>query len=81
MAAPRKKWATQPPHKSLHREVHQSKPAAYRAVQTWVEWYRDGKLSPGVRQIEVWVDDGLGCGWELYETVDLAELAGMKDGA
>jgi len=76
---PRKKWATQPHLMSIHRTVHRSKPAAYRAVQDWVDEYRTGNLNPRIRQIEVLVNEGLGRGWELYETLSLAELAAVTE--
>lgn len=75
MAAPRKKWATQPPLMKVARRNHPSKPAAYRDVQEWAAEFAAGTLRQGIREIEVYVDEGLGRGWELYETINLAGLA------
>lgn len=32
----------------------------------------------GTGVVRVWVDEGAGRGWELFERVDLAEVAGTK---
>lgn len=74
MAAPRKKWATRH-HPGSPRTTHTSKPAAYRYVQQQAEHYRLGMLRGDLNRITVYVDEGLGRGWDLYETVNLAELA------
>ena len=72
MAAKRKKWAT-----SIRpglRTSHQSQAAAYRKVAFYAEQYAAGMLSGS--QVAVWVDEGAGRGWELFETVTLSDLAG-----
>ena len=74
MAAPRKKWATRH-HPAEQRRVHPSQAAAYRYVQKEAGHYRLGALRADLTRITVWVDEGLGRGWELYETVDLSEIA------
>lgn len=73
---PRRKWATS--HIGCLPKMHSSKVEAYRHVQAEAaEWAR------GVRQhsghVRVWVDEGLGTGWELYETVDLDEVAAITE--
>ncbi len=73
MAAPRKKWAT---GEGVKRDEFTSRRATYEWVQTLARSHAAG-MEP-VRHLTVWVDEGLGRGWELYETVDLADLAGMK---
>ncbi len=78
MAAPRKKWATRA-HPADGRMTWPSKPAAYRETQRLAELFATGRLRRDLRRVTVWVDEGLGRGWELYETVDLSELAGMKE--
>ncbi len=78
MAAPRKKWATRL-HPASQRVTHPSKTAAYRYVRNQAVALRAGMLRADLNRCTVWVDEGLGRGWELYETVDLAELAGMKE--
>ncbi len=72
--SPRKKWATRH-HPGETRRTHTSKPAAYRYVQEQAEHYRTGLLRSDLNRINVYVDEGLGRGWELYETVNLADLA------
>jgi len=73
MATPRKNWATQPLLMKIARENFQSKAAAYRNVQKWAAEYRDGVLNPGIRQIEIYVDERDGHGWQLYERINLAD--------
>lgn len=79
MVAPRKKWAVQPPQMSIHRSHHRSKADAYRTTQTWADEYRAGTLNARITEVQVWVDEGHG--WELYETLNLADLVEMKEGA
>jgi hypothetical protein len=74
MAAPRKKWATRL-HPADPRKTHDSKPATYRYVQQQAGHYRDGMVRADLNRITVYVDEGLGRGWELYETINLADLA------
>jgi hypothetical protein len=74
MAKPRKKWATQPPLMSIARRSHPSEAAAYRNVRAWAAEYRAGGLNPRIQAIEVLVDEQDGHGWQLYETVNLADL-------
>ncbi len=74
MAAPRKKWATRQ-HPADPRTTHPSKPAAYRYVQQQAEYFHLGMIRRDLNRINVYVDEGHGRGWELYETVDLADLA------
>lgn len=71
--ATRKKWAVQPPLMSIARTQHPSQPAAYRKVQEWAVEFRAGVLNPRVREIEVYVDERDGAGWQLYERVNLAD--------
>lgn len=73
MARPRKLWATQPPLMKIARLTHPSRVAAYRNVQNWATLFRAGELSSRVTEIEVWVDDQDGRGWQLFERVNLAD--------
>lgn len=79
MAKPRKKWATQPPLMSIARDHHRSEAAAYRQVRAWAAEYRAGGLNPRIQAIEVLVDERDGRGWQLYETVNLADLAADEE--
>jgi hypothetical protein len=74
MAAPRKKWATRH-HPGEKRRTHISQVATYRYVQQQAEAYHVGMIRRDLNRINVYVDEGLGRGWELYETVNLADLA------
>jgi hypothetical protein len=78
--AARKKWSTTTVP-TVPRKTHPSQPAAYRQVQELAALYAKGSLRPDLRRVQVWVDEGDGQGWRLHETLDLAELAHMQDGA
>lgn len=78
---PRKQWATSLTERRAGWKTQPSKVAAYnwtRTVALDVSVAAPGQKLP--TQIFVWVDEGLGRGWEPYDTLDLAELAAMKDG-
>jgi hypothetical protein len=78
-AKPRKLWATS--FRGVpDKRRHESKAVAYRYVQNATTNYAAG-VRYRTTHVNVWVDERGGRGWELYETVDLAELAGMKEGA
>ncbi len=74
MAANHKRWATRH-HPGERRKTHTSKVAAYRFVQQQAEYYHDGIIRRDLNRITVYVDEGRGRGWELYESVNLADLA------
>lgn len=74
MNKPRKKWATRH-HPGASRRSHGSQVATYRHIQSLAEEYRLGMIRADLNRVSVWVDEGLGRGWELYETVNLADLA------
>lgn len=74
MAATYKKWATRH-HPGERRKTHTSKVAVYRFVQQQAEAYHVGMIRRDLNRINVYVNEGRGRGWELYETVDLADLA------
>lgn len=67
----RKKWATSfPDVPGDQRQRHPSKPAVYR----WLK--NEAALVGGSRgpHVTIWVDEGLGAGWELFERIDLREV-------
>jgi hypothetical protein len=73
MAAPRKKWSTTwVPVGARH--PHGSKAGAYRYVQARAAEFHAGMLRPDATRVIVWVDEGLGRGWQKYETLELADL-------
>lgn len=73
MPKPRRQWAVQPPLMRIARTQHRSKPAAYRQVHEWAKEFRAGTLNPAITQIEVYVDEQNGDGWQLHERVELAD--------
>ena len=78
MAAPRKKWATRL-HPAEKRKTHTSQTAAYRHIRDLAALYANGSLRADLNRVSVWVDEGHGRGWELYETVNLADLASKEN--
>lgn len=71
MSAPRKQWATNYPNAPTSSKRHKSKLAAYEYVQRQVRLRKDGVLRQ--QHMEVFMDEGFG--WQLFERVDLDELA------
>jgi hypothetical protein len=61
------------------RDEFPSMKQAYEFVQALTFSYAAGQIENP--RLTVWVDEGDGQGWRLYETLDLAELAHMRDGA
>jgi hypothetical protein len=74
MAIPRKKWATSGSYPAAPRTSHSSRLAAYRDVEKLAAEFRGGGLRKDLTHVTVWVDEGLGRGWESYERIALADL-------
>jgi hypothetical protein len=68
MARPRKKWRLTYPGGHVE-DRFTSKRATYEFLQSLAR----GGTTGAVR---VWVDEGAGRGWDLYERVNLAEIGG-----
>lgn len=80
--SPRKKWATSITERRAGWKTHLSKAAAYRWTQMVA--FDVSVAAPGQHlptRIHVWVDEGLGQGWELYESLNLADLTPSTGGA
>ncbi len=75
--SPRKKWATRL-NPADQRKTHPSEAAVWRYVNAVADQYRSGLLRRDLSRLTVWVDEGLGRGWELYETVNLADWAASR---
>ncbi|WP_027930735.1 hypothetical protein [Amycolatopsis thermoflava] len=73
MSAKRKLWATRYSGFSNPMKRHESKAAVYRYVQNEVANWLCGALRS--KRLAVYVDNREGLGWQLYEWVDLDELA------
>jgi hypothetical protein len=69
----RKLWATRFPYVPTDMKKHESKPAAYRYVTREVDLWRRGALRS--KDVVVYVDEQDGRGWQVFERIDLAELA------
>ncbi len=80
MAATIKKWATRH-HPGERRKSHTSEVAAYRFVRQQADLYHEGMIRRDLNRINVYVDEGRGRGWELHETVNLADLAPKENPA
>ncbi len=80
MAALRKRWATQLVGGTAMRR-HESKAEAYRYARNDAANYDAGAYRD-IDTVKVWVDERDGNGWQLYESVSLADLpATNEDGA
>lgn len=73
MASKRKLWATQFHLIGTPKRRHESKAEAYRYVENDVRYWLAGALRS--QHLTVFVDERDGQGWQVYERVDLAELA------
>jgi hypothetical protein len=78
MASKRKLWATQFHLIGTPKRSHESKAAAYRSVENEVRNWLAGALRS--QHLTVFVDEREGQDWQVYERIDLAELAAC-DGA
>lgn len=76
MAKPRKKWAVQLSVPSAELQRHTSEANAYAHVGAIAKGFAAGDFSKDVRKVNVFVDEGRG--WELFDRVDLRELAEMQ---
>lgn len=70
--ATRKKWSTTWSNPALGRSAHRSEKAAYAWISEQATALREGRALRSTI-VNVWVDEGLGRGWERYERVDLRE--------
>lgn len=77
MASKRKLWATQFHLIGTLKQRHESKPAAYRQVENDVRNWLAGVLRS--QHLTVFVDERDGQGWQVYERIDLAELAACAE--
>lgn len=68
---PRKKWAFRVNDEESMHEGFGSETAVYDAVRAEAENWASGR-------IRVYVDEREGFGWQLYELLDLAELAASR---
>jgi hypothetical protein len=75
----RKLWSTRFDRIPVEHQRHESKAAAYRYVENEVRNWLCGALRS--QHLSVYVDERDGRGWQLYEKVDLAELAKRDGGA
>lgn len=66
----RKKWATSFPQIVSDKTKHPSEPAVYRYLKDQAG-HVDALRSPIVT---IWVDEGDGQGWTVFERVDLREV-------
>jgi hypothetical protein len=71
---PRKLWATKPVFAGSTPCRHESKAATYRYIKNY---YLRNWLAGALRfqRLTVLVDERDGQGWQLYERIDLDELA------
>lgn len=78
MASKRKLWATQFHLIGTPKQRHESKAATYRHIHDYgVRNWLAGALRS--QHLTVFVDDRDGQGWQVYERIDLAELAAVTD--
>lgn len=73
MRAKRKLWATQFRFAGALLRRHESKAAAYRYIQNDLRNWLVGGLR--THHLTVFVDERDGQGYQVYERIDLAELA------
>jgi hypothetical protein len=64
----KRKWRTVTSTAGARPKSHPSQPAVYRFVNQMREAFTSGVSSAS--QVTVYVDEGMGAGWELYERCD-----------
>lgn len=74
MAKPRKKWATKLNTPGAPMKNFPSETKAFANVRELAKFVQGGTEIGGTT-VKVFVDEGLGRGWELFEVVDLADAA------
>lgn len=72
MAKPRKKWATKLANANAQMTRHTSETKAFEHVRKMAAHYAGTEI--GRMNIEVFVDEGLGRGWELFECLKLSDV-------
>lgn len=79
MATKRKLWGTKPIYAGSSMCRHESKAATYRYIQNF---HLRNRLAGAFRfrGVTVYVDERDGQGWQMYERIDLDELAAVSDG-
>lgn len=73
---PRKKWSTTTDVIAL-RKHHTSEAGAFAWVRQIHEDCVAGRLAQDVTTVSVWVDEGSGRGWELFDRLRVSDLASV----